>query len=727
LRLRLSLAHKGTIAVTLMLIFELAFVFTLSQMLNHAGEQLDHEAKVREIISHLNNLTHLFNQTTVGLTRVVQHGWLSGESSEQSERNPQFQREYYNQPRMVREECLVLRKLVKDDATATQALDDIDHYCRTGLMMMEKVRLCAFGQNSGEQYQWLAKLHALGEQTVAREAALLKYYTDMETDISEQEARAREKAKTLILVLAAFNIAIAFLALFTFTRGITGRLKRVSENSLRLAVGQELHPVMKGGDEIAKLDKQFHEVAQTLADAAAKERAIVENATDLICSITRDARISKVNPAVENMLGYSVDELLGQRYILVVAEEYRTGLKSYLDSIVRAANQAPYELQLLRKDQSTLFAIWSAQWSNKEQMWFSVIHDISERKREENLIRASEERIRSVIENLPVGVVTTDANGKVESINRMTSEMFTVSAEDVLDKPVNTLFEDHDQTFKELQPGKTLEQTGKKSTGETFPVELTTAEYKGFEGNRLLIHIKDITERREIEKLKQEFIAMISHDLRTPLTSIGGTLTLIQEGIYGDITEGGTKRVIDAQRNVERLINLVSDLLDLEKLEAGKLTMEMEPCDVHEIIESSVGSVKSYAEQKGVSLHVESPGAPISADSDRLVQVLVNLISNAVKFSPVGGNVYVSSAASNGHVSMFVKDQGRGIPKEFQESIFEKFQQVAVSDGKRSMGSGLGLAICKAIVESHNGEIGVESDGATGSTFWIKLPTSQAS
>lgn len=135
-----------------MLIFELAFVFTLSQMLNHAGEQLDHEAKVREIISHLNNLTHLFNQTTVGLTRVVQHGWLSGESSDQSERNPQFQREYYNQPRMVKEECLILRKLVKGDATATQALDDIDRYCRTGLMMMEKVRLCAFGQNSGEQY-----------------------------------------------------------------------------------------------------------------------------------------------------------------------------------------------------------------------------------------------------------------------------------------------------------------------------------------------------------------------------------------------------------------------------------------------------------------------------------------------------------------------------------------------------------------------------------------------
>lgn len=724
MKLRLSLAHKGTIAVSIMLIFELAFVFMLSQMLNHAGQQLEREEKVREIISHLNNLTHLFNQTTVGLTRVMQHGWISGETAEQSERNPQFQKEYYMRPRMVGQECLAIRKLVQGDAVATQAMNDIDRYCQTGLMMMEKVRMCAFGQNSGEQYSWLAKLHKLGEDTVDREDKLLRYYTDMESEISAQEAKGRQTASTLTKVLAAFNIGIAFLFLFIFTKGITERLKRVSENSIRLAVRQELHPVMKGSDEIAKLDQQFHEVAEALEEANQKERAIVANATDLICSITKDARFHAVNPAAEKMLGFSPDELIGQRFIQIVADDYKNGLKEYLDSVSKSANNAPFELQLLRKDLTQIFAIWSAQWNNKEQMWFSVIHDISERKREENLIRANEERIRSVIENLPVGVVTTTSSGMVESINRMTSEMFTVSAEDVLNKPVSALFDDQDQPLQELQPGKTLEQIAKKSNGETFPVELTIAEYKGFEGNRLLIHIKDITERREIEKLKQEFIAMISHDLRTPLTSIGGTLTLIQEGIYGDISEGGTKRVVDAQRNVERLINLVSDLLDLEKLEAGKLTMELEPCDVHEIIDSSVGSIKSYAEQKGVSLHVESPGAPITADSDRLVQVLVNLISNAIKFSPVGGNVYVSAEANNGHVSLFVKDEGRGIPKEFQESIFERFQQVALSDGKRSMGSGLGLAICKAIIESHNGQIGVESDGATGSTFWIKLPAS---
>lgn len=725
MRLRLSLAQKGMIAVTIMLAFELAFVGALAQMLNHAGEQLERENKVREIISHLNYLTHLFNQTTVGLTRVVQHGWLSGETSEQSEANPQFQREYYQRPSMVKRECQLLRKLVKDDPTATAALDDIDRYCHIGLMMMEKVRLCAFGQNSGEQYSWLAKLHNLGEQTVDREAQLLKYYTDMEAEISAQEARERDTAKMLIIILIAFNIGIAVLFAFIFIRGITGRLTRVSDNSLRLAIGQELHPALPGTDEIAKLDQRFHEVAETLAEAAQKERAIIANATDLICSISKDLRFSAVNPAVEHLLGFVPDELLGQRYIQLVPDEYRQALKNYLDEVAKSGNQPPIEVQLLRKDLSLIFAIWSAQWSNKDQMWFCVIHDISERKREENLIRASEERIRSVIENLPVGVITTDSNGMVESINRMTKEMFFVSEQDVLSKPVAALFDSEDQSMNELQPGKTFEETGKKSNGEQFPVELTTAEYQGFEGNRLLIHIKDITERREIEKLKQEFIAMISHDLRTPLTSIGGTLTLIQEGIYGEISEGGNKRVTDAQRNVERLINLVSDLLDLEKLEAGRLTMEFAPCDVVEIIDSSVSSVKSYAEQKGVALQVVSSSATVPADEDRLVQVLVNLISNAVKFSPAGGSVEISSEANNGHVSLFVKDHGRGIPKEFQESIFERFQQVAAGDAKRSMGTGLGLAICKAIVESHNGKIGVDSDGETGSTFWIKLPSTQ--
>lgn len=725
MRLRLTLAQKGMIAVSTMLAFQLLFVGTLAQMLNHAGEQLEREEKVREVISHLNNLTHLFNQTTIGLTRVMQHGWLSGETDAQSQANPQFQKEYYEQPAQVRTEVIVLRNLVKGDPVATEAIDDIDTYCRTGLMMMEKTRMSVFGQSSGEQYSWLAKLHTLGENTVAREARLLKYYTDLEEQIAEQEARSRKTASTLIVILILFDIAIALLAALLFTRNITGRLKTLSDNSMRLAVGQELYPVLKGTDEIAKLDKSFHDMAEALAEATQKERAIFENATDLICSIGKDGRFSAVNPAVETMLGYTSEELLGQRFIQVVADELRAGVKNYLDQVASTGNLAPFETQLTRVDATPIFAIWSAQWSNKDQMWFCVIHDISERKREENLIKASEERIRSVIENLPVGVVTTDSNGLVESINRMTSEMFTVAEEDVLRKPVSDLFDEKGQSgMKDLQAGKTFEQTARKSNGETFPVELTTAEYQGFEGNRLLIHIKDITERREIEKLKQEFIAMISHDLRTPLTSIGGTLTLIQEGIYGDISEGGAKRVIDAQRNVERLINLVSDLLDIEKLEAGQLTMELAPCEVAEIIDSSVSSVKSYAEQKGVVLHVETTEATIPADGDRLVQVLVNLISNAVKFSPVGGNVYVSSASDNGEVSLFVKDEGRGIPKEFHESIFERFQQVAVSDGKRSMGSGLGLAICKAIVESHNGHIGVDSDGATGSTFWIRLPAS---
>ncbi|HEY9733242.1 MAG TPA: PAS domain S-box protein [Drouetiella sp.] len=722
MKLKLTLAQKGMIAVSTMLLFQLAFIGAVAKMLDQAGKDLEHEAQVRQIIAHLNSLTGIWNQTTIGLTRVVQHGWLSGETAEQSEANPEFQQEYYKQPQMVHTECLVLRRLTKDDPTATAALNDIDNYCKTGLYMMEKVRMCAFNQNPGEQYSWLAKLRNLGNQTVDREQKLLRYYTEMEDKISEEQAKNRQNTSMLMVALVAFDVLIAFIFALLFTKGITGRVNRLIDNSLRLAAHEPLRARMKGSDEIAKLDRTFHEVADTLEQARQKERAIVDNATDLICSIGKDGRFSAVNPAVETMLGFAPDELLGQRFIQIVVDNHRNDLRNYLDQVMRTGNAQPFELQLLRKDSQQIFAVWSAQWSEKEQTWFCVVHDISERKREENLIRASEERIRSVIENLPVGVVTTDEHGNVESINQMTSDMFKVYEKDVLEKPVSILFEDSNGSMQDLKAGKSLEQTAKKANGETFPVELTTAEYEGFEGNRLLIHIKDITERKEIEKLKQEFIAMISHDLRTPLTSIGGTLTLIQEGIYGEISDGGNKRVTDAQRNVERLINLVSDLLDLEKLEAGKLTMEMSPCNVSDVIDSSISSVKSYAEQKGIALHAASGGAEISADHDRLVQVLVNLISNAVKFSPVGGNVYVSSERKEDFVILSVKDEGRGIPKEFQDSIFEKFQQVASGDAKRSMGTGLGLAICKAIVESHNGKIGVDSDGKTGSTFWIRLP-----
>jgi signal transduction histidine kinase len=228
---------------------------------------------------------------------------------------------------------------------------------------------------------------------------------------------------------------------------------------------------------------------------------------------------------------------------------------------------------------------------------------------------------------------------------------------------------------------------------------------------------------KEIERMKQEFVSMISHDLRTPLTSIQLFLGMLAKGKYGALNESGAKKADMADRNAVRLIGLINDLLDVEKMESGQLTLARSIVTVGGIIERSVDSVRAVAEQKGIQIKVETlEDLSVDADADRLVQVLVNLLGNAVKFSPDGAAITVKVAEVDSHVEISVIDFGRGIPEELKQTIFERFKQADASDATEKKGTGLGLAICKAIVEQHGGTIGVESELGKGSRFWFSLP-----
>lgn len=375
-------------------------------------------------------------------------------------------------------------------------------------------------------------------------------------------------------------------------------------------------------------------------------------------------------------------------------------------------------------------------------------------------LKASEERTRQVIDHMPVGVVTVDSAGRVDSSNPRTVEIFAMDGRAIVGRPVLDILPglagDSKECFYadklESLIGKTFEAKGKRAGGENFPTEVSINKFITLEGNRYLVAIQDVTERHEIEKLKQEFVAMVSHDLRTPLTAVMGTLSLIEDGAYGDLSHRGVSRVQTAEKEIERLIGLINDLLDIEKMEAGKLTMTAELVDIAQIIERSIESVRGFAEQYKVSLQFDNISVKIMADSDRLVQVLVNLLSNAVKFSPPHSPVAVKTILIPGFVEVQVIDKGRGVPAEYRTAIFERFKQVRATDGARSKGTGLGLPICKAIVEAHGGQIGVRSgqkvagdksaasetdlprqDGlvgeknlasedGVGSIFWIRLP-----
>ena len=232
---------------------------------------------------------------------------------------------------------------------------------------------------------------------------------------------------------------------------------------------------------------------------------------------------------------------------------------------------------------------------------------------------------------------------------------------------------------------------------------------------------RDVSHRNEVERLKNEFVSVVSHELRTPLTSIRGSLGLLAGGAVGELSEPAQRMAVIATENTERLIRLINDILDLERIESGTVVLDLAPCPAAELIAASLEVVIPVAAETGVDVATGPISGTVLADADRLVQVLVNLLVNAVKFSPPGTTVTVAAVPTVGHVLFTVRDHGRGIPDDQLERIFDRFHQVDASDTRQQGGTGLGLAICASIVRQHGGRIWAESaDG--GSTFSFTVP-----
>ena len=234
--------------------------------------------------------------------------------------------------------------------------------------------------------------------------------------------------------------------------------------------------------------------------------------------------------------------------------------------------------------------------------------------------------------------------------------------------------------------------------------------------------MNDITEHKRLEN---EFISLVSHELRTPMTSMMGALDLLGSGQLGTLTEQGQKVLNIGIKNTERLIRLVNDILDLERMKSGKITMQQVEYDIVKLLIHAIETMQPMAEKAQINLSLEiTTPEPINLyiDPDRILQTLTNLLSNAIKFSEPNQTIYIKADKQLDWLQILVQDSGRGIPPNKLQTIFDRFQQVDASDSRQKGGTGLGLAICKHIIEQHNGKIWVESTVGQGSTFYIHLP-----
>ena len=530
---------------------------------------------------------------------------------------------------------------------------------------------------------------------------------------------------------------------------------RKAKNELEMRVAERTAELVSLNDRLRiELEERKHAEA-ALQQSQERYRAIVEDQTELIARFQIDGTLTFINEAYCRYFGQSRSELIGDRYKHFIFPEDLEKIKQLLDSLKLENPVGTIEHRVVLAGEVR----WM-QWINRaifdEQGSFvefqSVGRDITERKQAQKAMERLSRQNELILNSVGEGLCGLDLAGNITFVNPAAVRLLEYQVSELIGQSISLILPhstpDGEQYPFEASPiaaslrDGTVHQVADEAfwrkNSASFPVEYVSTPIRE-QGVIVgaVVTFKDITERRLVERMKDEFVSVVSHELRTPLTSIHGSLVMLNSGLLSVESERGKRLLEIAVDSTERLIRLINDILDIERIESGKVTMAKQDCDAAELMTEAANVMQAMAERCGVNLTVEPVSARLWADPDRLIQTFTNLLSNAIKFSPAGGVVWLSAELGDDissqspllnsqfaipYITFQVKDQGRGIPADKLETVFERFQQVDASDSRHHDGTGLGLAICRSIVQQHGGRIWLESSLGEGSTFYFTLP-----
>lgn len=487
-------------------------------------------------------------------------------------------------------------------------------------------------------------------------------------------------------------------------------------------------------DETAKL------AAENKASLAAKSFAGAFSSTAVgMALVSLEGKWMEVNDALCEMFGYTRDELLQTDFqTLTHPDDLQADLE--LVELLLADSIPHYEMQkrYFKKNGKTIQSrLWVALVRDVNGVplhFVSQIQNITEEYSARQALLGSEARLRGLFDLSPIGISLLDyksgkrieANESLVAPSGYTRAEFMELTERELTPPEYApLMSDAVDQLRKFGRYSPFEKEFIRKDGTRYPILVQGILMKEPTGRKVVWSlVEDISERKRLDRIKNEFVSTVSHELRTPLTSISGALSLIVGGVLGEVNEDVLDMLKIAAKSSERLSVLVNDLLDMDKLLAGKMELKIEKVDLLPLLDDALSGMAAFAHSCGVEIvRCEDTAMQIQSDSTRLIQVLTNLLSNACKHSERGSKVELHHAAGpEDSVILSVIDHGKGVPKEFRTSIFQKFAQADGSDSSDRKGTGLGLAICKELIERMGGVIGFESHEGVGSHFWVRLP-----
>lgn len=613
---RLNLAQKGILIVALPLITQAAMYFVLKEQLRRGQQEAEILETSKRIVSEIDIAmiasSHLFESLVMACIEGDRHSekelavLTAAAQKRVTELTASLANEEHNQA-----EAQVIEKL------STQFFNQVKR-SRESVATNQPLSIML-------EFKASVRLRAAASAFLDELDKISQSEKNRQTGADEQVKRARDLFNHGLDLAVAMNGCLALILALFFVRGTVSSLAVLKENSRRLASGQSLLKQIDSDDEIAEVDKVFHEMALALEQAKQKERKLIES------------------------------------------------------------------------------------------------------------LQSSESRLKSVIDSAPAALIVTDAQGRIESLNPTAENLFGNTSKQLLGQNIAELLNikagESSPSFLARLIDETMTKPmaieGLSSDKEIIPLELSVTNFETDSGQKILSTMIDVTERYKLELLKRDFVAMVSHDIRAPLTSMQALIGLVRTGSLGPISQEISEKLALAESNVSRLLQMVGKLLDLEKLDSGLAALLFTNFTVKGLFEASINLVAQEAKDKNLTIKTEGAAVSGYGDIDSLVQVLTNLLANAIRYSNPGGEVAVSAKEEEQAIVVSVRDHGPGIPEKKQKEVFERFKQSDIKRDKNS-GFGLGLAICNAIIKQHGQEIGVDSEEGKGSTFWFTIARAEA-
>ena len=518
---------------------------------------------------------------------------------------------------------------------------------------------------------------------------------------------------------------------------------RVRKDGTRFWASVLLEPVRSADGTIVGFAKVSHDVStrreadRRLADTLRELDAVLNTMVDGLITFDDRCIVRSFTPSAERIFGYRATEMVGRNVNLLMPAPCDADEVDYFSSDVEKVISIGREVTARRQD-GTLFPMElgiSPYEIDGRKRFVGVVRDITQRKNAEQALRKSEETFRAAMGAASIGMALVRPDGRFMQVNDALCTLLGYNEQDLLSNDFQSITHEEDlerdvgllqQALSGQIQSYRMEKRYYHKSGRIIWAMLSVSLVRDANGkvDYFVSQIQDITEQREAERIKSEFISVVSHELRTPLTSIRGSLGLILGAFSAAIPEKVARLVHIAHQNCERLIPLINDILDIDKIASGKMRFEMQDLFLAQVMRRVVEATEPFAQKYEAQLELVpvAENVRINVDENRFVQAVSNLISNACKFSPKRGNVVIAATVTAGMVHLSVSDSGAGIPEEFRGRIFERFSQADSSAVRRAGGTGLGLHITRQIVERMNGRIGFDTEVGKGTTFWMEFP-----